>query len=709
MNNGNDHVIELNVQGMTCSNCALGITKFLENKGLKNVYVNFATSEVRFMSNGEKDLSEIIHGIDQLGYHVVDEAEELNTNGKKSRLEPLELKFIVSAILTLPLLLSMIPAFHVLHQPMIQFMLCLPVYLIGFFHFGKSGLGSLRAGVPNMDVLIFIGSTSAFIYSMIGFVNQLGMDYLFFETCASIITLVLLGNLFEHRSIKQTTTAIKELADMQPETAKVVHFDLLEGKETITEVEDKHLHVNEVVLVNTGDKIPLDGIVHSGEFLIDESMLSGESIPVVKKVGDQVTGATLVIDGSGKIKITATADHSVLASIIQLVKNAQADKPAVQKLADNISGIFVPSVLLIAAITFILSNFVFHISLQQSILQSIAVLVIACPCAMGLATPTAIMVGIGRAAKNGILIKGASTLEQFAKSKMIVFDKTGTLTTGNFVVSNFEIIEGDETEISSIIHQLEKTSAHPIAKSLTQLFKDAQSVQIIQSNEIKGTGICGMDANGNEYAIGSSKITGLDQLPEKDIYIIKNKQLIASLDITDEIKPNVKEMVNYFKSQQITPVLLSGDQEKKVRHLAAELGITDFFAAQTPEEKLIKIKEFSKQQIVSMVGDGINDSPALEQAHVGISLSNATQIAINSAQLILLNGNLIQLVRAHQLSKMTLRTIKQNLFWAFFYNVIALPVAAIGLLSPMIAAGSMAFSDVFVIGNSILLKVRKMK
>ena len=704
-----NELVELNVEGMTCSNCALGITKFLEQKGLKNVYVNFATNEVRFALNGQKDLTPIINGINQLGYHVVDDALPESTIKRKLRFNSLEIKFIISAIFTLPLLFSMIPALHILHQPLVQFILCLPVYLIGFFHFGKSAWSSLKTRVPNMDVLIFIGSSSAFIYSMIGLVNQLGMNYLFFETCASIITLVLLGNLLEHRSVRQTTTAIKELSDLQPEKAKRIRFDLMTGQEEIDVTDVKSLIKNERVIVNTGDKIPLDGKIIFGEALIDESMLTGESIPVTKNKDAIVTGGTLVIDGSIKIQITATSENSVLASIIKLVKDAQADKPPIQKLADKISAIFVPAVLIISAITFVVSYFLLDISISHAIMRSIAVLVIACPCAMGLATPTAIMVGIGRAAKNGLLMKGASTLESFAKSDIIVFDKTGTLTTGNFSVTGLKIYQGDENEISSIINQLEKTSSHPIAQSLVKYFTNHNSIQIVNTKELKGIGVTGSDQNGNQYAIGSSKINAKSNLPEHDIYLFKNNELAAGFDIADEIKPHAADLISYFKSENLHPVLLSGDNEKKCRFIAEELNIETYYASQSPADKLERIHQLTQNHIVSMVGDGINDSPSLEKAHVGISFSDATQIAMNSASIILLNGDLNQMKKAHQLGRMTLKTIKQNLFWAFFYNIIAIPIAAVGLLSPIIAAGSMAFSDVFVIGNSILLRFRKMK
>lgn len=695
--------IQLQVEGMTCANCALGITKMLEQKGMQEVYVNFATGEVQFNKSEERDLQELVSVIQGLGYHVASELPEKGE--KKSRLTSTEKKLIATIPFTFLLLIAMVPGIPWLHQPAVQLILCLPVYVIGFLHFGKSALGSIKSGVLNMDVLIFTGSTAAFGYSVYGFVNNLGMDYQFFETAATIITLVLLGNVIEHRSVQQTTTAIAGLKQLQPATAKRVQFDLLTGSDQITEIPAVQLVKNDVVLINTGDSIPADGMVMQGNAYVDESMLSGESAPVYKQKNDSVSGGTIITDGIIKCKITAPPGQTTLDAIIELVKQAQTQKPPVQRLADKISAIFVPVVLILATITFLISHFIIDLSLQSALLRSIAVLVIACPCAMGLATPTAIMVGLGRSANNGILIKGATTAEQFAKTTTIVFDKTGTITTGNFTVTNFTVFDAETHLVNGIIHALEKHSSHPIAISLVKHFSPDPSIQLKNITEQKGVGMFGEDEKGNAYQLISG--TAINNV--FDIILLRNEDLMAGFNIRDEIKPDAAAAINYFKSKGIQTVLLSGDNAAKVNEVAGVLGFDIARSNQKPGEKLEFIQDLKKAGLVTMVGDGINDSPALEKADIGISMSNASQIAINAAQIILLNGKLEKLVVAHQLSRQTLRTIKQNLFWAFFYNVISIPIAAIGLLNPMIAALSMAFSDVFVIGNSILLKTKKIK
>lgn len=713
MNNTNNNLIELEVEGMTCSNCALGITKFLENKGLHNVYVNFATNEVQFtQAPVQLDMNSIISGIEKLGYHVIGEKKEnkIQESEKKIKLNSLEIKLLISAVFTLPLFLSMFLPIAFLHNHYVQLALCIPVYFIGVIHFGKSGLGSLRTGIANMDVLIFVGSTAAFIYSLTGTIFNLGMDYLFYETAATIITLVLVGNYIEKRSVAKTTTAIKELTEIQPQKAKQVVYDLQDAKEKIFEIPIQEIKPDTIVLVNTGDKIPLDGIIIWGEASIDESMITGESIPVDKKIDDIVIGGTILVHGTVKVKVTSELKDTTLSKIVELVKMAQVQKPNIQKLADRISAVFVPVVLAIAILTFCVSYFAIHISLYDSILRSIAVLVIACPCAMGLATPTAVMVGLGRAAKNGILLKGSTTLENFAKTTMVVFDKTGTLTNGKFTIKNFQLYSNyNKLQVLGIIHALENHSSHPIAKSLTAFSAEGETIELKNITEKKGVGIYGTDDQNRNYNIGSSNILKADSLHIHDLYITVNDQLIAGLDIEDELKAGVKSTIDYFKNAGIKTVLLSGDTEEKCVAISKELGIDTYYARQTPEDKLKKIREYSLDNNVTMVGDGINDSPALSLAQTGVSMSNATDIAMNSAQIILLSNNLEYLAIAHKLGKMTYSTIKQNLFWAFFYNVLAIPIAAVGLLNPMVAAISMAFSDVMVIGNSLRLRGRKIR
>lgn len=703
-------MIEMQVSGMHCSNCALSLTRLLEQMGFEDVLVNFVTGEVHFHAQGNINTAGIIKGIENLGYKAILETDVKATEQSGKKYSPLEIKLIVCAIFTTPLLLSMFLPFEFLHQALFQFLICLPVYIIGFLHFGKSAWGSIRSGVLNMDVLIFTGSSAAFVYSIIGTLYHLGMQYNFYETAATIITLVLLGNVIELRSVKKTTSSIDALQKLQPEKAKRIKYDFTTLTEHTEEVPVKSLRLHEIVVVNTGDKIPLDGIILSGEAYIDESMISGESLPQRKQKEDLVTGGTIVLDGNLRLKISATAENSVLAGIISLVKQAQMQKPPIQKLADKISAWFVPSVLLIAVVTFLISYFLVDISMQQSILNSIAVLVISCPCAMGLATPTAIMVGIGRSARNGILIKGGSTLESFAKTEAIIFDKTGTLTTGEFSILDFTTFKGYDSEIKNYIYYLEKYSSHPIAKSLVKNFPSDQPIKLNTVKEIKGTGITAKDDAGNTFCIGSAKISSQKNIPAGfDVYFLKNDDLLAAFNIADELKPHAKETIRYFQSKNIETILLSGDTEKKCRLIAQQTGIQKYFSGKSPEEKSEILKQLATTKNVTMVGDGINDAPSLAMAHTGVSMSNATQVAMNAAQVVLLNGNLQSLQKAHMLGSMTFATVKQNLFWAFFYNVFAIPIAAVGFLNPMIAAFSMAFSDVIVIGNSLRLQLRKIR
>jgi Cu+-exporting ATPase len=706
--------ILLHVEGMDCANCAMGITKSLQKKGMENVYVDFATGEATFLIKDKSKLQTAINGITELGYKVVDSKYKEDQVGKLSAIEK---RFYLTLPFTIVLFFSHMVFSHefILNKPYIQLVMCLPVFIIGLTQFGKSAWGSVKIGVPNMDVLIFIGSTSAFIYSLAGIYMYNGTheihNYLFFETTATIITLVLLGNVLEHRSVKQTTSAIQDLSAMQVHTAKLVSLQM--GKEVLSDVDYKNIHVGAILQVNTGDKIPVDGEVISGEASIDESMLTGESFPVEKAIADKVVGGTILLKGSLRMRAESVGDETVLSKIIELVKKAQQAKPNIQKLGDKISAIFVPTVLGISILTFLISYFGFHHFLRDSMMSSIAVMVISCPCAMGLATPTAVMVGIGRAAKKGILIKGGSTLEQFANIKNIVFDKTGTLTTGDFKIKNITCYSSiSENEIKEIVFTMEQHSSHPIAKSIVRELSGTSIIQSLNNIvEEKGLGISAVDEQKNKILIGSYKIAAHLTLDDMhSIYILKNDELIATLDLEDTVKENVGKVISDLNQQGINTVLLSGDVQKKCEELAKKVNIANVYGGQLPSEKLEKIKELTKQAPTAMVGDGINDAPALAEATVGISLSNATQVAIQSAQIILLKHNdLSTLTEAHLISKHTLITIKQNLFWAFFYNIIAIPVAAMGMLNPMMGALTMAFSDVIVIGNSIRLKTKKLK
>ncbi len=710
-----DEKVLLNVEGMDCANCALSITRSLEKSGFNDVTVNFATGEVLFDIVEPAKVDEAVSNIKKLGYFVVKRSDlhhddqEISLPGNSYTAT--RNKFLIALVFTLPLFLHMFIHVKLLHDPYFQLICSLPVIFIGLTHFGKSAFYSVRSGVPNMDVLIVIGSTAAFAYSILGMIihPENTANYLFFETGATIVTLVLLGNLIEQKSVKQTTSALKDLSSLQPAKAKSISIQ--NGKETINEISIEEIKLNDLLLFNSGDRIAVDGQVESGSGITDESMLTGESLPVTKRAGDKMIGGTVLTEGSVRMKVERTTRDSALAKIIELVKIAQNNRPEIQKLGDKISAIFVPAVLLISVITFVVAVFIADLPLSKALLNSIAVLVISCPCAMGLATPTAVIAGIGRAAKNGILIKGGSTLEQLAKVKTIIFDKTGTLTTGKFRIRKINSTGMKEDEIKNILFSVESYSSHPIARSIQSELKDFSPTAIKFKNiqEDKGIGINATTESGDLYSAGSFvMVRHFLSDDEHNIYLLKNNELIATIDIEDEIKPGIKALVSQLKEMGIKSVLLSGDKKNRCEQTAIQCGITEVHSEKLPMEKSKVISEYMKTGPTAMFGDGINDAPSLAIANVGISISNASDVAIQSSQVILLDKNdLSILLKTITISRLTYSTIKQNLFWAFFYNTIAIPFAAFGFLSPMIGALSMAFSDVIVIGNSLRLKTRK--
>tara|TARA_B100000902_G_scaffold37329_1_gene44661 strand:+ start:12 stop:1817 length:1806 start_codon:yes stop_codon:yes gene_type:complete len=592
---------------------------------------------------------------------------------------------------------------NILNNPLMQIILCIPVYIIGVLHFGRSAWYSIKNKMPNMDVLIFIGSTAAFIYSIYGwmvYINSIELhNYLFFETTSTIITLVLLGNLLEEKSINNTTSSIKELSKMQQTKAKKE----INGK--IEEITFKQTKKGDILIVNSGDLMPTDGIIISGECYVDESMISGENKSIKKEKNNEVIGGTIIIDGNIRIQVTKNTDETVLSQIIRLVQEAQNNKPNIQKIGDKISAIFIPIVITISILTFFITYFWVSITLQEALLRSIAVLVISCPCAMGLATPTAVIVAIGRAAKNGILIKGGDTLEKLAEIKNIVFDKTGTLTTGDFRILEIENLTSDEEKIKSIIYNIEKHSSHPIAKSLCKAFiNNRTTVKVKDIYEEKGIGISGIIEN-KKYTIRSTP-TKMEE-DKNDLVLMKESKVIAKIKIADEIRNGVIDLIKQLKKKDYDIFLLSGDKKNKCEEINKELNIENIFYEKNPVEKINIINQLTIKNSTMMIGDGINDAPALAKSTVGVSLSNATQIAIQSADVILLENNLSNLSKAITLGKESLLTIKQNLFWAFSYNIIAIPLAISGMINPMWAALFMAFSDVIVIGNSIRLRYKK--
>ena len=713
------------VAGMSCTNCALTIQQYLEKKGLDNVRVNFIGGDVSFSNPAEIPNTELSAGIHSLGYQVLNES---GTPGNTNRFRFTNhfQRFVFCLIFTLPLLVHMIPGVHIhwLMNPIVQCLITLPVLWVGMQFFGKSAWNSLRGGIPNMNVLITIGALASFGYSLYGTIAGKGPDFLFYETTATILTLVFFGNWLEDRAVDSTQRAIRELTQDEKVMANMIAFDD-QHQEHIFPVDSAHLKVGDLLLIKSGEKVPADAKILWGEADINEAIISGESLPVHKKMNDLLIGGSVVTDGTLKAYVTATGTQTVLSHILQLVKNAQTEKPPIQQLADKISAVFVPVVVGIALLTWGINYWGMHLSVGTSLLRAIAVLVISCPCAMGLATPAAIAVGLGRAAKNGVLIKNAKSMEWFEKIKHIVFDKTGTLTTGGFTIAGFHVREealSQLTETDSANSQeaadalfkkwgysLEKYSNHPLALAITREWKCKDEIRWSQLEEIKGLGMKAIDKSGNEFTIGSYELVkSITEDDSHNIYLIRNGIWIGWIDLVDEIRSEAATVIAQLKAAGYQPILLSGDRNIKCQKIAETLGISEWYGQHTPEQKLQRIEKLNQQFPVAMVGDGINDAPALAKATLGISLSDASHIAMQSAQVVLMNHGLKNLPLALALGKQTYRTIRQNLFWAFAYNIVAIPIAAIGWLSPGISALAMGFSDVVLAINSLRLYAKKL-
>jgi Cu+-exporting ATPase len=704
--------VQWKVEGMDCNTCAINIYKYLEKQGTKNVKVNYATGDVIFETNGNFVKEQISSGIENLGYTVINEEDTANLKPQTVNLKPFLSthlqRFLFCFPFTAVLMLHMIPGLniHWLMNDKVQLALTIPVYLVGMAFFGKSAVKSIRNRMPNMNVLIAIGATAAFIYSLYGTLTGQPEKFMFYETAATIITLVFFGNYLEDASIASTQRELNKLAKSQKVMANMIAFDD-EHKEQIFQVENTRLHVGDLILIKSGEQVPIDCKILWGDIHVSEAIITGESTPIHKYSKDKLIGGSLVTDGTVKAQVTAVGNDTVLSGIINMVKQAQGEKPPVQQLADRISAVFIPAVLGLAVVT-IAINWIIIGNFTPALMRSIAVLVIACPCAMGLATPAAIAVGLGRAAKTGILFRNATSLETFKNIRQVVFDKTGTLTTGKFKISGFNVAAGDEAEFKKVIYSLEKYSNHPIAKAIVAEWKSADEINWKKTEEIKGLGMQATDKEGNIYFAGSYKVAeGLTKDDTHNVYIVRNGQLLGWIDVTDEIRQEAKHVIDYLHGKNIKTILLSGDRQAKCNQLAVQLGIDTVIAEQTPAQKLEKIDELNKKIPTAMVGDGINDAPALAKATIGISMNEASQIAVQSAQVILMNHGLKNLPTALGLGKHTYLTIKQNLFWAFAYNTVFIPVAAFGLLTPTIGALVMGMSDVVLALNSVRLFIKK--
>ncbi|MFM2361780.1 MAG: hypothetical protein RLZZ316_682 [Bacteroidota bacterium] len=707
----NEATTNWKVAGMDCATCALSITNYLKKQGMGSVKVNYANGDVLFDKNNIEIADDtLIKGIADLGYTVV-----TNENAGAASAKPGMNKYLRYLLICLPftlvLMLHMLDKWvhiHWLMNPWVQLGLCAPVYIIGMSYFGKSAWKSIAKGVPNMNVLVALGATAAFVYSVVGTIFLGNHEYLFFETAATIITLVFLGNYLEDVSIASTQRALQKLAKSQQVMANMIAFDD-EHKEQIFPVANTDLRNGDLILIKSGEQVPADCKILWGDASVNEAIITGESLPVTKHAKDTLIGGSLIADGMVKAQVTAAAKDSVLANIIDLVKKAQGDKPPVQEMADKISAIFVPAVIIIALVTFGVSYFVLD-DFTKALMRSIAVLVIACPCAMGLATPAAIAVGLGRAAKNGVLFRDAKSLEAFKTIQQVVFDKTGTLTTGQFTIAGYYFNAAiiDEQTFKKIAFSLEKYSNHPIALCIAANWKTTEMLRWQKIDEVKGLGMQATTKEGNIYkAVSFKGASYLTTEENHNVYIIKDEVLVGWIDVADEIREEAASVVSYFKAKGIKTILLSGDRLAKCQQLAATLGVDEIIAEQTPQQKLEKITTLSAAVPTAMVGDGINDAPALAKATIGISMGDASQIALQTADVVLMNHGLKKLPLALGLGKHTLKTIKQNLFWAFAYNIVAIPVAAFGFLTPTFGALVMGLSDVVLAINSVRLFVKK--
>ncbi|EAH3847708.1 copper-translocating P-type ATPase [Listeria monocytogenes] len=728
---------DLNVFGMTCAACSTRIEKSLNKAdGVEKANVNLVTENAAVYYDPEVTSTEdLIKVVKHAGY---DAAEKMSKEEKDAVLEKNFKKevrrFILSALLSLPLLLTMVTHIPYIHEmafaetignwinPTIQLVLATIVQFYIGWRFYDGAYKALRGKSANMDVLVALGTSAAYFYSAVEYVRHIidpsVMPHYYFETSAVLITLILLGKLLESYATSRTTESIAGLLELQAKEATVIR----EGKEWLVPVDS--LKIGDVILVRPGEKVPMDAEIISGETSIDEAMITGEPVPVEKKPGDSVIGATINFDGAFQAKITKRMEETVLESIIRLVEEAQGIKAPIQRLADRISGIFVPIVLGIAAVTFIIWYLVTG-TVDGSLEAAIAVLVIACPCALGLATPTAIMAGTGKGAESGILFKGGEHLERTSKVDTIVFDKTGTLTEGKLEVSDKKAAND---QFFPYLFLMEQQSEHPIAKAIIKMLEpENMDVSAIKQGKIRAKAGHGMTGNldDSKVELGAYRyVSSLTTIPKEDDELIESwmhagKTVVAmaidgvyagALALSDTPRPEAKEAIQKLKAQGIKTAICSGDQSVVVENMAKDLGIDMFFAEQLPNDKSALVEKLQQDgHIVAFVGDGINDAPALAASDIGISIGTGTDIAIETGDVTLVSHRLTLIPETIELSKATMRNIRQNFFWALAYNCAGIPIAALGLLAPWVAGLAMAFSSVSVVTNALRLKRYKFK
>jgi Cu+-exporting ATPase len=718
--------VELDIHGMTCASCAARIEKALNKMdGVTEARINLATERGTITYHPQSvELEAILQKVRDLGYEATIRDDQVVPKERRDKaIETQKRFFLVAVVFSAPLIWSMlhmweplawlVPDF--LTNGYVQLLLATPVQFYAGWRFYQGAFKSLKHGSANMDVLVALGTSAAYFYSL--YVLFTGGTGLYFETSAIIITLILLGKLLEARAKGRTSEAIQKLMNLQAKKAVVVR----NGEEVEIPVEE--VVEGDIVRVRPGEKIPVDGIVLEGHSAVDESMITGESIPVDKSEGDEVIGATLNKNGTLTFRATKVGKDTALSQIIRIVEEAQGSKAPVQRLADRIAGIFVPIVIAVAVSTFLLWYFVLDPgNLEKAILNLTAVLVIACPCSLGLATPTSIMVGTGKGAENGILFKGGQYLEETHRINAIILDKTGTITKGEPELTDVLPANGwSEERLLQWAASAERASEHPLAQAIVRgaLKREVELLPSDRFEAVPGHGIQA-EIEGKSVLIGTIKlmrehgisVEGLEKDKEhleeegKTVMLVAvDGQLAGLIAVADTVKETSAQAIRQLKDLGIEVWMVTGDNERTAKAIAAQVGIDHIRAEVLPEDKAKVVKRLQDEgKTVAMVGDGINDAPALAAADIGMAVGTGTDVAIEAADVTLMGGDLRTIPAAIRLSRLTMRNIKQNLFWAFFYNSVGIPVAAAGLLAPWIAGAAMAFSSVTVVSNALRLK-----
>ena len=722
------HSLELNIGGMTCASCVGRVERALAKvAGVTRVSVNLANERAHIDLLGQVDSADLIAAVSKAGYSAtLWQAEHPERDDQEQRLRRERWSLVLAILLALPLVLPMVVQPFGLHWMLpawAQFVLATPVQFIFGARFYVAAWKAVRAGASNMDLLVALGTSAGYGLSLYqwAITPAGGMPHLYFEASAVVIALVLLGKYLESRAKRQTASAIRALEALRPERA----IQVIDGREQ--EVAISALRLNDLVLVKPGERFPVDGEVVEGQSHADEALISGESLPVPKQPGDPVTGGAINGEGRLLVRTLALGAETVLARIIRLVEDAQAGKAPIQKLVDRVSQVFVPAVLVLALATLI-GWWLYGAPLETALINAVAVLVIACPCALGLATPTAIMAGTGVAARHGILIKDAEALERAHEVSTVVFDKTGTLTSGTPRIAHLDAVDGDEDRLLQLAGALQRGSEHPLAKAVLDLCAERllAVADVSASQSLTGRGIAGT-LDGRQLALGNRRLLEESGLQAGDLaasaqawetegrtlsWLIEQQpqpRVLGLFAFGDTLKPGALQAVQQLSARHIGSHLLTGDNRGSAKVVAEALGITDVHAEVLPADKAATVAELKKTGVVAMVGDGINDAPALAAADIGIAMGGGTDVAMHAAGITLMRGDPRLVPAALEISRKTYAKIRQNLFWAFVYNLIGIPLAAFGLLNPVLAGAAMALSSVSVVSNALLLKTWKPK